>query len=320
MRCSSCGAENLTESQWCSNCGILLGAPAEETGSSIYCTSCGSENSPEVSYCVRCGAEVAGPPERGSRSESSPSYGLPGQMLGNLTSKDLGGLVGETFRVYRGSFWAFFLIALVTQVPFLFAQLIPNLPLVVIFLLVGILLSVVAEGAIIFGVAWKYLGNEVRVGQCYGQGLRRFWSLIGGGIIFYVALFLLAMTFIGLPLFFYLLVVWFFYAQSIMLEGKGPIGALRRSRVLVRGSWLRVFGIGVVFVLIFVGLGLAAGIPGSIASVANTPLAAIIFTVTQSIVMPVGTIGATLVYFDLRIRKTQAPSNTETDYRPGHRT
>ena len=219
---------------------------------------------------------------------------------------DLGDLLGETFRVYRGSFWAFSLITLLAEIPLLIGELIPIPALSLIFILAGIVLYILAEGAIIFAVAQQYLGREIIVGECYRRAWSRFGPLLGGLIVFLIALFisaLLAAIIIGIPIFFYLLVSRFFYAEAIMMEGIGPLEALGRSRDLVRGSWWRVFGIGIIFVIIIVVIGILMSIPGSIAAVFSPTAGAILLTLVGIILTPIASIGATLVYFDLRIRK-----------------
>ena len=108
---------------------------------------------------------------------------------------------------------------------------------------------------------------------------------------------------IGIPLFFYLAVSLFFYIQPIMLEGQGPTAALGRSRELVRGSWWRIFGIGVVFVVIAGVLGLIGSIPAIILGSISPVLADVATAAVQVLILPISYIGATLVYFDLRVRK-----------------
>jgi uncharacterized membrane protein YesL len=108
---------------------------------------------------------------------------------------------------------------------------------------------------------------------------------------------------IGIPLFFYVLIIWFFAVQAIVIENKSTFDALRRSHELVKGNWWRVFGIGVVFVL----LGIALLIPAIIASVIvgfiNDVLSNVVLGVAVALVTPVMYIGSTLLYIDLRVRR-----------------
>src|SRR5262249_60338781 len=50
-------------------------------------------------------------------------------------------------------------------------------------------------------------------------------------------------------------------APAVILEGAGPIAALRRSWQLVRGSWWRVFGISLLALLDVILIGLVLQVP-----------------------------------------------------------
>ena len=81
------------------------------------------------------------------------------------------------------------------------------------------------------------------------------------------------------------------------------MAALGRSRGLVQGSWWRVFGIGIVFVVVLILATFIASIPGLILGMANDTLGGLLVTMGSVFVAPIGYVGATLVYFDLRVRK-----------------
>ena len=262
----------------------------------MRCPTCGSENLPEARFCGTCGVLLdAVVPHEAVRAAT-----------GNLVPMDLGDIINETFKMFGRGVWVFVIITIIAQIPNLVGLFIPNFALSVIFILVGIVTNVLAEGAIIHGLSRQYLGVEAKVGDCYYAGWIRLRPLLGGLIVFLVILAVcvaLFWTIIGTVAFFYILVSRFFFPQAIMLEGRGPLEALSRSRELVRGSWWRIFGVGIVFVIILLILNIVAGIPGSIASAASGQVGGILLIIGQSIVMPLGFIGASLVYFDLRIRK-----------------
>ena len=165
----------------------------------------------------------------------------------------------------------------------------------------GIAAFILADGAIIFAVLRQYLGRDIGVGESYRMAQGRFWSLLVGFIGFVAVLVgcgILALIIIGIPLFFYAFVALIFFPQVIVVEGKTPIDALGRSRRLVRGSWWRAFGIGIVFLIIILGI----SIPSIIALILSPIAGAIVGAVTSSITTPISSIGITLVYFDLRVR------------------
>ncbi len=260
------------------------------------CPTCGSENLPEARFCGTCGVLLdAVVPHEAVRATT-----------GNLVPMDLGDIINETFKVFGRGIWVFVIITVIAQIPNLVGLFIPNFALSVVFILVGIVANVLAEGAIIQGLSRQYLGIEPRVGDCYYASWKRVRPLFGGLIVLLIILAVCAALFwtiIGTVAFLYILVSRFFFPQAIMLEGKGPLEALSRSRELVKGSWWRTFGIGIVFIVILLILNFVAGIPGSIASAASGEAGGILLIIGQSLVMPLGFIGATLVYFNLRIRK-----------------
>lgn len=125
----------------------------------------------------------------------------------------------------------------------------------------------------------------------------------------------------------YLLVVWYFVAQGVVVEGARGAAALRVSSGLVRGSFWRVLGIVLV-------LNLLALVPAAILSLPFAALASAVdaeaFALAggiagQVLVLPIVAIGATLLFFDLRARRrggaaaeegTAPPSAPETAARP----
>ena len=70
-----------------------------------------------------------------------------------------------------------------------------------------------------------------------------------------------------------------------------------------RGSWWRVFGIGVVFVLIEFGLLMVSLIAASILASLIPAMGDILNTGVGALLFPINAVGATLVYLDLRVRK-----------------
>lgn len=312
MNCPTCGSENPPEAGYCANCGVPLsdsGGQPEAGEPVVYCTICGAENAHWATSCASCGEPLlALPAERGGTSPASDSDGHPyyppsgyAPTTGVLIPRNLDGLLGEAFRVYRENFWNFYLIALVAQIPSLIGELVPiPLGVSILFFVAGVVMSILAAGAMVYAVASQYLGRKTTIGQCYVRAWSRVLSLLGSTIVFIIASIILIPTIIG---FFYILVRWFFYTEAIMIEGRrGLWEPLRRSYGLVLGSWWRVFGIGVVFVVLLILASLVASIPGSIVTEFNFIAGTILLSVFVSVVTPIFTIGGALVYLDLRIR------------------
>lgn len=103
----------------------------------------------------------------------------------------------------------------------------------------------------------------------------------------------------------FLAVRWYFVPQAVAIEGRRGPGALGRSWELVTGSWWRVFAITVV-------VSLAGGIPGAIAALPLTAVADATGRaafelaggiVAQTISGPIVAVAGTLLYFDLVNRR-----------------
>ncbi len=270
------------------------------------CPACGHDNPSDAQFCGNCGSRLAGPlsaaPYRPFEERETPSIGVAA-----LPPRDLGQLLSETARVYRENFWLFAGIAVVPEVFFLLGALAP-LPASILFVIIGAVVSIFAAAASAYAVRQRYLGRDIDAAASYSRALNRAVPLIVALFILFAVLILcalLSLILIGIPLFFFFLVSWFFVDQVIMLENKEAGDAFRRSRTLVQGSWWRVFGIGVVYVAILIGLSLVGLIPISLFSIDAASVGQAVSTIWSTLLTPILHIGATLVYFDLRVRKEQ---------------
>ena len=116
--------------------------------------------------------------------------------------------------------------------------------------------------------------------------------MIGAQILAGLAILGMSITIVGIPFAIYFGVRWTFIWQAALLEGAGPRAALSRSSDVVNGDWWRV--VGIIFV---VGI-----IVGAISSVLS--FIPIIGTIIGTILStPIAIAGATLLYYDLRVRK-----------------
>ena len=258
---------------------------------------CGRENPPEALSCTTCGSALR--PEAQLREAAA----LP--MGDRIPPRDLGALLSETIAVYWMSFWPFVGLALVPQLPTILGSFSSGLA-GWFFTLVGLLLTILLSGASVYAVTQQYLDRAVDVVDSYRMAWKRALSLLLAHVLVGLALLgagILILLIIGLPLFFYILVAWFFFAEAIMVERKRGIEPLGRSAELVRGSWWRVFGIGIVYFLILIGAFVVAAIPLLLASLAGPVVETIVSVAVATVVAPFLFIGRTLVYLDLRVRK-----------------
>jgi hypothetical protein len=153
-------------------------------------------------------------------------------------------------------------------------------------------------------VSDNYLGREVTIAGALARALSRFWAVIVTGVV-QGMLIGVGFVFLLIPGFF--CIAWFFSAVNVvMVEGKNPFEALGRGHFLAKGSVLRVLG-----TLFFTGLiiTVAAFVVGlvlrSLIMVVHTgPQAAVIAdNLARIVIYPFFTVVATVLYFDLRIRK-----------------
>ncbi len=253
------------------------------------CQNCGRTNAPDARYCAACGVEVGA-------ASAAPVGG------GTIPPRGLGGFLEEAFRVYRANFLPFIVIAAIPQVAFVLSSVFQASADVAaqgfsfLLALAGVVLSVIAVGSLIFGVARHYTRGEVDVMDCLSHALQVGVLLVAQAIVFAIvvgALFVVGaamlalgilalffdgggsgdtvggaliligglLTLVGIVIAVWLGVRWFCAAHAVVIEGKGPIAGLGRSWSLVTGSWWRVFGIGLVVAIVVIGAAIVISIP-----------------------------------------------------------
>lgn len=186
---------------------------------------------------------------------------------------------------------------------------------------------------LVYASTQVYLGREITSQGSLQQASRNYFRLFGSTFLYYLVVVCLSITIIGIPFAIYFAFRWALFAFPILCEGTTARNALRRSTELVKGTWWRVCGIMiaislVAFMIMFIlqtsyGMIFSAFIGNTGAEAADfletirrlfapTPNDIgwgpyIIHTLGSLIIagfiMPIGTIGYALLYFDLRIRK-----------------
>ena len=200
-------------------------------------------------------------------------------------------------------------------------------------LIVTSLISVFVTAGLAYASAHIYLEREIPPRAALQRAGQRFWTYLGSVVLWSVAVVGLFVTIIGIPFSIYFSVRWGLYTLPVLFEGTTARSALRRSTELVKGTWWRVFGItlsiSLISFMIFFILEASAGILLSWIGIAEaeeptglldtlrqlfipTPLEIGWFSYIirrlvslgiATLTMPIGVIGSTLLYFDLRIRK-----------------
>jgi len=243
-------------------------------------------------------------------------------MSNTLESRDLGGIIGETFGIYGRNFLR--LIAIVAPVSVILGILgtlagvlmlattmtmaagggvASTGPLLILIMIVIVLASIVGyalmQGAVAHAISEHSLGRKVSIGRAYSRAFKRLAAMIGAELLAGLAIFGMCITVIGIPFAIYFGVRWYFIWQAAVVEGVGPRAALSSSSDLVSGNWGRVFGIMFVVGLISGAISLIVGFIPIVGQ-----------TIAGILVAPILLIASTLLYFDLRVR--QEGYNVET--------
>jgi hypothetical protein len=231
---------------------------------------------------------------------------------------EFGRVVGQTFGLIGRNFIWFLLLALVfvgiPQFGYLYAQayVYSSQPALVVWVTIGgVIVSLVTtyilQGALTRAAVDDLSGRGMRIGPAIGDGLANFFPL------FIVALLVGIGTMLGALLLiipaFLLAVRWAVSAPVVVMERKGPTGAMGRSAELSEGHRWAIFGLLLIYVIfayavqIGVVLGLSAvgiaiterfslGVPGLIFAGVSAASAAIVTLIS--------TVGSASLYFELR--------------------
>jgi len=292
---------------FCGNCGreldVLSPPQSRDLGAPSSCLNCGAQLTLDELRCGSCGRLVHSP---GAPVEELGGSGAGTRPTGEtLPLRTFSDLLAESARLLRYSPWMFLGIGLIPQLPGVIGlALTMPIWLEVLVLIVGLILTALAVGAVIHAVACGYLGLPASVTISFTKAKQRSVFLV---VSFFALLLLLSLSFalifiiIGIPVFFLLMVLLWFYPQGIMVENLSPLDAFRQSVYLVRGNWWRVFWTGVAFwAPVMISMGIVYGLADD---PAGSRVAGLAFAIIGAIAIPWLMIGSTLLYFDLRARK-----------------
>jgi hypothetical protein len=247
-----------------------------------------------------------------------------------LRPLNFGEVLDGAFTLYRRNFAVMFGIALVLQVPVILfwllapllvggagAEVLAVLPVLV--MPYSLFAFVLGLGALTAAAATAYDGERPAVGPSLRQGLRRWLPM---AVVMLITFPLIA---IGMLLFvvpgLILLAMWFATYPAVVVEGRGPLAAMGRSRQLSRGGRMRILGITLVAWLItmlptmaimfFIGAGAGtqAFMTGDVAVLDGlwvTALMQAASSLGSALTLPFLLIVTLLLYYDRRAR-TEAP-------------
>ena len=168
----------------------------------------------------------------------------------------------------------------------------------------SLLLVFVAAAMARLIAAW-YAGSDCTAGEALAAAGKCWWALLISWLLIHV---LEALALVGLvvgivvPMTFFAVT-----APALVLEGLGPIAAMRRSAALTRRRWWPVLGtlllvavveITIANALTILPIQVALWLGGSFAWL----LVAVVLTAQTLVTVPFVAAAATLVYLDLRVR------------------
>ena len=247
----------------------------------------------------------------------------------HLRPLGFGEILDGAFAIYRRHFSTLFLTALLPYLPVLgfwiaFALIAAGSTPDVVAMLIGasqlllvpfaFVAPILVWGAIIHQAAQAYTGGEVSLRDGYARAFRRFLPFFAAYI---AAVVLIIVGFVFLIVPGVLLAIMFFaIGPATVLEQKGPLESLGRSRELAKGAWERIFGIMFVLLLIIalpsfaIGVGSAVGFGFSGASQAQAAAESPwMYSAIQTLSLLVGALttpfmatGIVLLYYDRRVR------------------
>lgn len=181
----------------------------------------------------------------------------------------------------------------------------------------GALVALALSAALVVAAHDGYLGRGVSAWRSYRSTLRALGRALTAAILAALLAGLPAITIVGSPLALYLVVCWAFLGQVALIEGTGGLGALRRSRALVRGSWWRVAAVLLTILLMVALVSLVpawvlsrlvagllfAGLAMPTLVVASLVAVLVIATLVGCFALPIFWIATTVLYYDLRVRR-----------------
>jgi len=168
--------------------------------------------------------------------------------------------------------------------------------LVLVALVISLVATTLFTGMVVELVADVQDGRrDATVGQLLGAVKPAVGSLILVGIVAGLAIGIGLVLIIVPGLI--LITIWAVFAPVIVLEHPPGLGALGRSRELVRGNGWQVFA--VVFVLV-IGVEIVALVIEGIASSAGLGVGIVVRVVVQILAAPLAALAASVLYFELR--------------------
>jgi hypothetical protein len=186
--------------------------------------------------------------------------------LPSLAESDfrVGRVLNRTTSVLSRNFLMFFAVSAVAQLPtLLFVKLSSTAAtatsgreIAQMFTMIGIgiilmiVLSVLSQAVVLYGAFQDMRGRRVNLAESLQVGLRRFFPIVGLAVAMTVLMMLAAILFIVPAMI--LFTMWFVATPACVVEQLGPSSSMRRSTQLTKGHRWKIFGLGLLLLLISV--------------------------------------------------------------------
>lgn len=258
-----------------------------------------------------------------------------GSLIDLSRSRDLGGILGGAFSLYRTHFGVFAAIAFAVVVPvdlliygvageWLWSDpgsdaSLPVGAAVAALLSPWLITTPLITAGHVHAVMDLGEGRPAAAGTALAAAARRLTPVALAVVLASLGatLGLVALIVPGV----YLWARWFLAAQAVVAERLGPIEGLGRSAELVRGQWWRIFGIALVITLLAVIVAALLVIPLQLTGIG--PLMLVSQIVGDAITLSFAALAGTLLFFDAKARKRAAltpqasePPDLEAPERP----
>lgn len=223
-----------------------------------------------------------------------------------LRPRSIPELLDATFEVLRLHYVDIVSIAAVLWVPAILVMAVRS-PL---WQLLGLVLYMVANaatvGAVVILVSGTYLGQQTTIADALRGAFARLGALVGTAL-YQGVLVLLGLILLVIPAFIFF--AWVFaMPMAVVLEGRSVSDAFSRSKELARGNVGRILlTLGVTWlitVVVSAAFGLVAGtLFAATGTLASSLASSLIRGIGSILVAPLFSAVATLLYYDLRMRK-----------------
>ena len=175
-----------------------------------------------------------------------PSSGEDIMRENYLVEHTVGSIIRSAFKIYFGHFGTLFLIYMLPVLPVVLiqqeAQLTGSAVLILLSLILTLIVALFAYGAIAVAVSDVCLGNAPSFKRSYTKILGKSALLLLGTVLLQIFALLVGLVLLVIPGL--VGAVWLMLSPAIaVLEGKGGIAALKRSKQLGDGSHWRNGGL-----------------------------------------------------------------------------